>query len=134
MFESEPRVQLKYRRLWQMIGGLLVLLVVYLSLTPAPVVIPIAEGDKYGHMGAYATLMLWFALIYPLPTARLAWALAFSAMGMTLECLQGLTSYRTFDLADVAANILGVFIGWLLAPPRLPHALEFLETRVISRS
>lgn len=50
-------------------------------------------------------------------------------MGIVLEFLQRLTGYRTFEIADMIADVCGVCLGWLAAPPRLPHALRYVETR-----
>jgi VanZ family protein len=49
--------------------------------------------------------------------------------GIVLEFLQRLTGYRTFEIADMIADVCGVCLGWLAAPPRLPHALRYVETR-----
>ena len=117
------------RRVWCAIGIGLVMLVIWLSLTPSPIEIPVEQGDKYGHMLAYATLMFWFAQIYPGQRVRMAWAVAFVALGIELEFLQRLTDYRTFEISDMVADAFGVCVGWLAAPPRLPHALRYIEAR-----
>ena len=45
---------------------MLVLLVIYFSLAPAPVImLPMREGDKFAHAFAYFVLMSWFANLYP---------------------------------------------------------------------
>jgi VanZ family protein len=113
---AEERV--RFLRLRQTIGVVLILSVVYLSLTPHPVELPGEQGDKYGHVLAYATLMLWYALIYPRSRERIGLAVGFVCMGIGLEFLQRLTHYRTFDVADMAADALGVAVGWLAAMPR----------------
>jgi VanZ family protein len=120
---------LRLLRLWQIVGALLIGFVVYLSLTPFSIELPVEQGDKYGHILAYATLMFWFAQMYPGQRARMAWAGAFVAMGIGLEFLQGLTDYRTFEIADMLADAFGVSIGWVGAPPRSPHVLRYIETR-----
>ena len=53
----------------------------------------------------------------------------FVAMGIGLEFLQGLTDYRTFEVADMMADAAGVSLGWLAAPPRLPEMLRYVEAR-----
>jgi len=121
---------LRFLRLWQTVGALLIGLVAYLSLTPYPIEVPVPFGDKYGHILAYATLMFWFAQIYPGQRARMAWAVAFVAMGIGLEFLQCLTDNRIFEIADMLADASGVSIGWLGAPPRSPHALRYIEARL----
>jgi VanZ family protein len=125
-----PDAALQFLRLWQVIGMALISLVVYLSLTPYPVEVPVEHGDKYGHILAYTMLMFWFAQIYPGQRARITWAGAFVAMGIGLEFLQRLTSYRTFEIADMLGDALGVSVGWLGAPPRLPNALRWIESHL----
>lgn len=52
---------LKLRPPWLAIGWALVLLVICLSVIPAPPGIPGELGDKAGHVAAYSVLMLWFS-------------------------------------------------------------------------
>jgi VanZ family protein len=120
-----------YLRLRLGIGFLLVAAVVYLSLTPHPIEVPGEQGDKYGHIVAYSTLMIWFATIYHAVRERIGLAVAFILLGIALEFLQRLTGYRTFDIADMAADAFGVVLGWLtvLVVGRLPP----LARRTISR-
>jgi len=108
---TEGRV--RFLRLRQTIGVLLIGLVVYLSLTPHPIEIPIEQGDKYGHVLAYAALMFWYALMYLKRRDRMRLALGFVFMGVALEFLQGLTNYRTFEIGDMAGDSFGVIVGWL---------------------
>ena len=70
------------------------------------------QGDKLGHFAAYGLLMLLFCQIYVLRKTRIAYALAFTAMGIALEFLQGMTDTRTFDVMDMLANTIGVALGW----------------------
>jgi len=105
-----------YLRLRQGIGFLLIACIVYLSLTPHPLEVPAEHGDKYGHIVAYLTLMIWFGLIYRTMWNRIGLAVAFVGLGVCLEFLQGLTDYRTFDVADMGADALGVGLGWLVLP------------------
>ena len=124
-----PDPELRLLRLWQAIGIALIGLVVYLSLTPRPIEVPVEHGDKYGHILAYGTLMLWFAQIYLTQRARIGWAIGLVAMGIGLEFVQRMTGYRSFEIADMVADACGVIVGWLAAPPRLPNALRYLEAR-----
>jgi hypothetical protein len=54
------------------------------------------------------------------------------ALGIALEFVQGWTDYRTFEVADMVADALGVAVGWALAPPRLPNFLQLIEKFVRS--
>lgn len=118
---------LRVRRLWLALGWMLVLLVVYLSLTPAPIEPEIHQGDKFLHALAYLVLMSWFANLYETPVERVSLAVGFIAMGITLEFIQGWVGYRSFEVADMGAGAAGVAFGWLLAPPRAPNYLGLAE-------
>ena len=115
------------RLLWLIVGWLLVLLVIILSLVPVPVDVPVEEGDKIGHVVAYAALMFWFANLFETLNRRSMLAIGFVVLGIALEFAQGWTDYRTFELADMAADAFGVAVGWVLAPPRLPNFLRGIE-------
>jgi VanZ family protein len=119
-------LSLRLRAAWLAIAWLLVAAVIYLSVTPQPIEIPIEEGDKYGHLLAYGTLMLWFAQLYE-RRARWVAALGLIALGVALEYVQRSTGYRSFDVWDMAADAAGVLIGLALAPPRLSNFLEVAE-------
>src|SRR3954469_24817779 len=125
--------ELRLRRYWLAVGWSLVLLIIYLSLTPEPVQLNVEQGDKYGHVLAYAALMSWFANIYDSRIRRLQFALGFVALGIALEFVQGWTGYRSFELADMAADAAGVAVGWVCADPRIPNYLRWTE-RVLGRN
>jgi VanZ family protein len=93
-------------------GWLLAAAIVVLSLMPAPPDLDVPHGDKLGHVAAYALLSFWFCWLYPAWKTRIAYAAAWIAMGIALEFAQGATGYRSMELADVAANSLGVLLGW----------------------
>ena len=113
-------------RLWRVLGWSLVLAVVYLSLTPKPPPTLVSYGDKFEHLAAYASMMGWWLQIHRRPE-RLA--LLFILMGLTLEVLQSLSGFRTGDVFDMAANTLGVGLGWLTAR-LLPDWLARLDRKL----
>ena len=115
---------MKLRPLWLVLGWLLVLFVIYVSVMPEPVQLPVEEGDKFGHVLAYAALMSWFANLYELSARRMQFAIGFIALGIALEFVQQSTGYRSFEVADMAADAAGVAVGWLIAPPRIPNYLQ----------
>jgi len=106
---------------------MLVLLVIYLSLTPTPVTLPIRQGDKFSHAFAYFVLMSWFANLYPGLWLRAGFAAGFIALGVLLEFVQLWTGYRSFEVTDMTVGALGVAAGWVSAPPRLPNYLSLAE-------
>jgi len=118
---------LRYFTVWRALGWLLVVLVVYLSLTPAPPNIPVTGGDKLGHVLAYGMLMAWFAWLYADLGIRSGFAIGFVVLGVSLEFAQGLTEYRSFELGDMAADCVGVALGWIAAYPPVPNVLAWIE-------
>src|SRR4051812_28279846 len=130
---SGAPAKLRLRRYWLVAGWSLVCLIVYLSLTPEPVQLNVEQGDKYGHVFAYAALMSWFANIYQTSLRRLQFALGFVALGIALEFAQGWTGYRSFEFADMTADAAGVAAGWVCADPRIPNYLRWTE-RVLGRA
>jgi len=115
------------RRAWLILGWILVALIIYLSLTPAPIQVSMELGDKYGHVLAYAVLMFWFTNLYERIALRVRLAIGFVAMGIALEFVQRWTGYRSFEVADMAAGVAGVAAGWIVAPPRVPSCLALIE-------
>lgn len=107
-------------------GWLLAAAIVWLSLTPSLPRLDLESGDKLGHFLGYAGLMFWFALLYRAARARIGYALLWIAMGVALEFAQQAGGYRSFELADMAANTLGVLAG-ALAAFSLPRAARAQE-------
>lgn len=119
---------LRLLRLWQFVGLFGVCLLIQQSLTPSPAVeMEFPGGDKLLHFSAYATLMLWFGFIYPSGKAYLKIGAGLILLGITLEILQGMTDYRSFECTDLVCNFFGVMAGWLFARTRLSMALVHLE-------
>jgi VanZ family protein len=119
------------RRTWWAIGWLGIGAVVYLSLMPDPPALAVEQGDKLQHLAAYGTLMLWFAQLTDLRSWRRAAAIALVGLGIAMEFAQLATDYREFSYGDMVADALGVALGGLLAPPRLPNLLA-LTARILT--
>ena len=119
--------------LWVSIGCALVSLIVYLSLTPGPPkVIEFAFADKLEHLLAYGILMGWFGQLYLSWKSQLVWVLAFCLLGVGMEFAQGWGGHRFFDVADMAANSLGVLLGWWLGSRWLAGSLLRID-HILSR-
>ena len=103
------------RRVYVALGWGLVAVIWWLSLTPRPPDLGVDQGDKLGHLLAYGSLMFWFALLYIPTKIRALYAAGFIAMGIAIEFVQGWTGYRSFEVADMVADGLGVALGWGLA-------------------
>ena len=116
----------RHRRIWLLLGWGMVAAVVVLSLIPLDVDL-VQNEDKIAHFVAYGSLAFWFGLLYGGPARQLGIAIAFAAMGVGIEFLQGLTDYRTFEIADMVANAIGATAGWGLAQTPLRNVLEWVE-------
>ena len=105
----------------------------YLSLTASPPDLGVPAAFDAGHVLAYCWLMFWFAQIHHAQATRRIYAVAFIALGMVLEFIQGYGGYRQFEYSDMLLNTLGVALGWGLASTRLQYTLHGLE-RVMARA
>ena len=105
--------------------------VVVLSLIPVEVDLG-GGGDKVAHFIAYGSLSLWFGMVFSGWARQLGIAVAFAALGATLEFLQGLTGYRSFEIADMVANAIGAVLGWGLAQTPLKSGLAWIERAFFS--
>ncbi|MGC2166290.1 MAG: VanZ family protein [Gallionella sp.] len=120
---------LVYRRLWLGVSLCLVALVVYLSLVPhPPTPLTFEHADKLEHGLAYATLALCFCQIFLAKNMRVLILAALIFLGVALEFVQGWTGYRTFDVLDMAANSVGVLLGYMLALTPLGRVFGLIET------
>lgn len=102
---------LGYRKLWLGLGAAFVALVIYLSLSTQTIDAGRIEDVKTGHFLAYFWLMYWYSQVYRGRAARFAIAAGLVAMGIGLEYLQGMTTYRTFAYSDMRDNAIGVAAG-----------------------
>ena len=119
----------RHRRIWLLLGWGMVAVVVVLSLIPLDA--DLAENrDKLAHFVAYGSMSFWFGLLYGGRVRQLGIAIAFAAMGVGIEFLQGLTDYRTFEIADMIANAIGATAGWGLAQTPLRNVLEWVERAI----
>ena len=104
-----------------------------LSFLPASAMPSVPGTDKLHHALAYFVCMFSWAQWFTRPVPRLKLALVFIVMGALIECLQGLTSYRSFEWLDMAADTVGVTLAWLLVTVQLAvqhrFAPEYKRTR-----
>jgi VanZ family protein len=116
---------LRLRGLWLGLGMGLVASVVVASLLPMPE-LPVQASDKLLHVLAYASMSAWFGCVV---LQRWYWALfvAFSALGITIEILQGMTSFRSFEVHDLLADGIGIVLGLGISATPLGDSLRWLE-------
>lgn len=115
---------------WRATGWLGMAILVWLYVTPRPPELGIEQGDKLQHLSAYAVLAFWFAQLARDRAGRWRVALSLGGFGVAMEFVQLATGYRTFSVADMAANTAGVALGLLLGPPRLPSVPEAVAARL----
>ena len=114
--------------MWVGIGWLLVATIVYLSLATINVdVAKVPNGDKVGHIVAYAVAAFWFMQLYKSGRSRSIIALGLALLGVGLEFAQDESGHRMFEYADMVADCVGIALGWIAAPPRTPNLLERIE-------
>ena len=102
---------LKHARLWLALGWAMVLVAVVVCLVPGHDLPDTGLSDKTEHFVCYATLMSWFAGIYPRSRYVVIAALLL-AMGIGIEFAQGAMHLgRMADVRDVVANSIGIVIG-----------------------
>jgi len=107
--------KLSHRRIWISLGATIIAAIWLLSLIPHPPHIGFEGEDKVGHVVAYGVMMLWWSQILIHFRDRLIIAAAFVAMGIVIEFVQGWTGWRTFEVADMVADAIGVALGWCIA-------------------
>lgn len=123
----------RVRQAWICGGIALILAVIYFSLTPKPVTIPGAQGDKFSHTLAYLVLMLWFVQVYASVASRITCAVLLILMGVSLEYVQLWIGIRTFEWLDMVSGAAGVLLGCILAPPRIPNFYLRIEASLNPR-
>lgn len=103
-------------RAWQALLALLVLVVSYLALTPAPLEGSESGLDKVGHLLAFAALAFSGYLSFPASRGtRIALLCGLFAYGGLIEVLQLLVPGRSSEWGDLLADGLGVALGAGLA-------------------
>jgi len=116
--------------LWLWLGRAAVLAVIVLSLLPLPALRHAPAGsDKVEHMIAYLALTLWYGQLCADRRALALRALGLVALGAAIELLQGLTKYRSAEWLDLAADVFGVSLGYLLSLGRAGLWLARVDRR-----
>ena len=114
MSNTNSTIKLRFLKSWRILGWSIVAFAWYVTLDPSPPDLSVVQfGDKLVHTTAYFGMMLWLSQCYE-KKHHLALAVFFVLMGVSLEFLQGWSGYRTFEIADMFANSLGVLIGWVI--------------------
>ena len=124
---------LKRPALWRWLAFAMVAGIVVGSLMPKMPRLPFDDENWVMHALSYGSVMALLARIHIASRGRFALCVALCLTGVTVEYLQRLTGYRTFDPADMVANSIGVLLGWLLSPPRVPSGLPAIEAMLFRK-
>ncbi len=106
------------------IGWLLVALIIYGSLSPAPITQDAGIGDKWQHFLAYFITMTWFAQLYGNSRKLLAQGIFLIALAIALEFAQKAGGDRTFETLDMLTSTAGVLTASLMP--------KYILTRILS--
>lgn len=122
---------LEYKRLWLVIGYLLIMTVVYQTLTANPASAGFNISDKFLHTAGYFILMGWFVQIYHGQRHKFYWALFFVVLGISLEFLQDLSGVRFYEVNDMLANASGVLLAWALSTTKFSDGIYVVEKHMV---
>lgn len=106
----DPRIQAICRVLWCVAW----LLVAAALLMPLPVAAPYGS-DLVAHFGTFGLMAFGAVSFCRQPLRLLGLMLLTMAGAAALELAQQFSPYRTFDLVDMTANMLGALTGYALA-------------------
>ncbi len=108
-------------REWLWLAGALAWLLVLSIACLMPLELPGDDEfqliDKLAHLLMFAAGGFWLGLRLP----ALATGMALVALGLLIEWLQSLTTYRSAEFLDWLADVLGAALGLLLARWILPR-------------
>ena len=119
---------LRYPWIWAGFGWALVIGVIVGSLMPGSSVPDLHLSDKALHVGAYFLMMIWFAGLYRRKVHPII-AVVLLLLGVALDLLQATTRTRSLEIADIAADAAGIFVGLLLSFWLLEGWCQRLERR-----
>ena len=104
-----------------------------LSFLPGNGMPDVPGNDKWHHTLAYFACMFFWGQCYLAPAKRLKLAIIFILMGALIECLQGLTDYRSFEWLDMLADTVGVILAWLFVSVQLAVQRRFAGNKQRAR-
>lgn len=104
-----------------------------LSFLPGSGMPDVPGNDKWHHALAYFACMFLWAQCYLAPAQRLKLAIIFILMGALIECLQGLTDYRSFEWLDMLADAVGVILAWFVVTVQLAVQRRFASNKPTAR-
>lgn len=125
-------MNLKYRPLWLCIGGLYSILIIYLCLRPSSGAEAFfAHIDKVYHFSAHFFLTWWFAGLFKNRTKIVLYSVL---LGAAIEYMQKISGYRSAEMNDAIANLVGAVVGVMPFMPKLPNFAEKILLKLKTKS
>lgn len=125
---------LRLKKLWLLVGWLILAAIVYVSLSPVPPEPEFEINDKVLHFAMYFILTTWFAQIYSPGKQLIVYALLFFSIGIALELGQGFIVERSASPLDAFANGAGIAAGIALSLTPVALVLGLFERQIFTRS
>jgi len=124
------RPELRYRRLWFILGVLLAGAITVVCLLPSSDLPSLHLWDKLEHTLAWVALAFWFGSV--VVRRDILWVgIALVALGGAIELLQGWMALgRSADIYDLLADSVGISIGLLLVISPLGRLPAWLESKL----
>jgi VanZ family protein len=113
---------LHYARRWRVASAVLMTFVLAITLMPAmwlwpdraPAMLWFEKLDKLAHLVIFVFLALWFAGQYR-PRSYWRIAVGLFAFGALIEVSQRAVGYRSAEMLDFGADVVGIIIGLAIA-------------------
>ncbi|MDH4047343.1 MAG: VanZ family protein [Gammaproteobacteria bacterium] len=131
-------LELRYAATWRLLSVVSLLLILAATIVPSDWLWPndrtfhLHISDKWLHGITFAGLALWFSGQY---AKSCYWriALGLLAFGLLIEIVQRAVSYRSAELLDLVADVVGIAAGLILARAGLggwtPRLEDWLQER-----
>ena len=100
--------------IWRLVFFSALSAVMILALMPTSGVQGFTGQDKLLHCITFSVLFLMACQGYPNQAYRKWLYLGLFFYGVSMELLQGQTDYRSMEMLDLVADILGITLGYLL--------------------
>ena len=94
---------------------ILLIAVAILSMVSVPAQQIFDWQDKFHHVLAYGALFLLLTRAYGQKYGFWRLAIGLALFGLAIEVSQSFTTYRQAELWDLAANLGGILLAWLMS-------------------
>ena len=118
------------KTLFQILFATILILSLYLSLTPAVKTVPMLFNDKLVHIFSYFVLMLTFDFSVKSGESIILKAVFVFLYSCAIEYVQGFVPGREVSILDIAANAVGI-VAFMLCVPVLKRFNTYSVLRII---